>query len=106
MKNLALYFILICYNNLLFTQVVGKLHFITQIDDKRYENFKGSPYMFDDFLNAKIFDNQGEQFENIQLNFNGFTQNFERKFEGELYLLNTSKKSFSMSFKGNFSSYN
>lgn len=48
-----------------------------KIDTTRYENFKGSPYYFKDFVKATIVSNTFSLFEDLDVNFNGYSQEFE-----------------------------
>lgn len=48
-----------------------------KIDTTRYLNYKGSPYYFEDFVNGTIISNSFDLFEDLEINFNGYSQEFE-----------------------------
>ena len=52
------------------------------IDSTRYQNVKGSPYLFPDFVKARIVSNKMEVYEDVILNYNGYSKNFEVKRNG------------------------
>ena len=47
------------------------------VDPDRYEDIKGSPYIFKDWMKADIIPTAGEKIEGVEINFNGYTQQFE-----------------------------
>ena len=49
----------------------------------RYEDIKGSPYMFKDWVNATIVTNDLISYEDAYLNYNGYSKEFEIRQEGE-----------------------
>ena len=51
----------------------------------RYRDIKGSPYFFDTWQKGKILSGSGEVFEMNEVNYNGFTKNFEVR-DGEEYI--------------------
>jgi len=62
-----------------------------QIDeDKRYEEIKGSPYFFDDFLEGIITDKRGAEYPLSQINYNGQENSFEIRRLGFFIILEDS----------------
>lgn len=49
------------------------------IDEERYDNIKGTPYLFEDWQKGSIMDKKGKVIENLTLNYNGQTNNLEVK---------------------------
>jgi len=47
------------------------------IDPHRYDNIKGSPYIFENWVKADILPTAGNKIEGVEINFNGYTQLFE-----------------------------
>ena len=55
---------------------------IQQIEDNTYQDVKGSPYYFTEWQLGKIYPvNDMDPIQEVLLNFNGYTQNFEIKKE-------------------------
>jgi len=48
-----------------------------EIDEKRYEGIKGSPFLFEDWKNANLVDKKDSIYDDVKLNFNGYESNFE-----------------------------
>jgi hypothetical protein len=48
-----------------------------EIDEKRYEGIKGSPYLFDDWQIGKLIDKNDSVYNDVQLNYNGYDSDFE-----------------------------
>ncbi len=48
-----------------------------EIDEKRYEDYRGSPYFFSEFVQGTIVDNDGQEYPDVKLNLNGFTDELE-----------------------------
>ncbi|MEM9721832.1 MAG: hypothetical protein AAGA10_21375 [Bacteroidota bacterium] len=51
----------------------------------RYRDIRGTPYFFESWQKGKILSGSGEVFEVEEVNYNGFTQNFEVR-DGEEYI--------------------
>ena len=51
------------------------------IDTTRYQDIKGSPYLFKNFVKARITSNEMDIFEEVMVNYNGYTKEFEVKQE-------------------------
>lgn len=49
------------------------------IDESRYQDIKGSPYLFAEWKYGNIVDNNGKTYEDVMLNFNGYTHEFEAR---------------------------
>ncbi|MEM1327278.1 MAG: hypothetical protein AAGI23_15050 [Bacteroidota bacterium] len=49
------------------------------IDDNRYKDVKGSPYLFDDWEAATIYNKDGKAIEETQINYNAFEKAIEVK---------------------------
>ena len=47
------------------------------LEANRYDDIKGSPFLFEDFKKGKIVDLQGKEFNGIPMNFNGYSLSFE-----------------------------
>lgn len=59
------------------------------LSDNPYEGIEGSPYVFKDWKKGKIYPiNNDEGIENVLLNYNGYTQNFEVKRGDRFIALN------------------
>ncbi len=56
-----------------------------ELEEGRYEDIKGSPYLFSEFIKANIIDLENKEYKGIPLNFNGHTGNFEIK-RGDKYI--------------------
>ncbi len=50
---------------------------VSTIDEKRYENVKGSPYLFKGWATATLVGTKGNKTENIKINYNGFAKEWE-----------------------------
>lgn len=48
-----------------------------EIDEKRYEDYRGSPYFFSQFVTGTIIDNADNEYPNVRLNLNGYTDELE-----------------------------
>jgi hypothetical protein len=48
-----------------------------EIDEKRYEGVKGSPYIFEDWKSAILVDENDSIYTDVKLNFNGYESDFE-----------------------------
>ena len=57
-------------------------------DEKRYSEIKGSPYYFKDWVSSTIYATDHFVYENILINYNGHTQNFEATEGGKWIELN------------------
>ncbi|HMQ89602.1 MAG TPA: hypothetical protein PKB07_18520 [Flavilitoribacter sp.] len=55
------------------------------IDDKRYADIKENPYFFDDWVVGTVIISSLDKFEDVQVNYNGYTRNFEVK-NGDKYI--------------------
>ena len=53
------------------------------LNSNRYEDIKGSPYLFKDWVNATIITNDLIRYEDAYLNFNGYTKEFEIRQDDE-----------------------
>ncbi|MEM9884287.1 MAG: hypothetical protein AAF849_00225 [Bacteroidota bacterium] len=49
------------------------------IDENRYEDIKGSPYLFDDWQEATIYNKAGKSIEEAQVNYNIYEKEIEVK---------------------------
>lgn len=63
------------------------------VDDKRYSDIKGSPMYFKDWVTGKIIRHDALIYEDVLLNYNGYTRTFEIKtgdemieLDGDVYL--------------------
>ena len=54
------------------------------VDPNRYIMMKGSPFLFDDWVLVNIISSSGKPLENVPINFNGYTQNFESIVDGKI----------------------
>ena len=48
-----------------------------KIDDDRYKEMKGSPYLFENWVTGTIIDLDKKTYPVSQINYNGYTQEFE-----------------------------
>ena len=56
-----------------------------ELEEGRYDDIKGSPYLFPDFVKADIIDLENKEYKGIPLNFNGHSGNFEIK-RGDMFI--------------------
>ncbi|MEM0993042.1 MAG: hypothetical protein AAF847_16010 [Bacteroidota bacterium] len=49
------------------------------IDDQRYKDIKGSPYLFDDWQAATVYKENGDVIENAMVNYNAYEKTIEAK---------------------------
>lgn len=66
-----------------------------EIDEKRYDDYRGSPYFFSEFVVGTIVDNADNEYPNVRLNLNGFTDELEVEDAGYYVAL---QESFYKSF--------
>lgn len=66
-----------------------------EIDEKRYEEYRGSPYFFSEFVVGTIVDNADNEYPNVKLNLNGYTDELEVEDAGYYVAL---EESFYKSF--------
>ncbi len=88
-KLLFLSFINLLTINAIFSQ--NKTHFFDnarEIKINRYEEVKGTPYIYKEWRLANIIDNNNLIFENVSLNYNGYTKNFEVRIDDQFIELN------------------
>ncbi|MBX2816033.1 MAG: hypothetical protein KTR24_08545 [Saprospiraceae bacterium] len=57
-----------------------------QWDEERYPNVQGTPYFFEDFMQANIMRRDSFVFSDVLLNYNGFSQEFEIR-EDDRYIV-------------------
>lgn len=57
------------------------------VDPKRYEDFKGSAMLFDDYVKGTIVDDAGQELKDVNVNFNTFTENIEVKVDDSRYIV-------------------
>lgn len=51
------------------------------LEENRYEEIKGSPFLFKNWVLATVIDKKGEEITNVLVNYNGYTNGFEAKIE-------------------------
>lgn len=91
MKTLTLLTAAICCTLFVNGQPAGStimLNNVMEIDETRYEGIDKSPYLFKEFVAAKVYDKKAEKTEEYLMNFNGHTQDFEFKYKGATIALN------------------
>ncbi len=54
------------------------------LDPARYAEFRGNPYLFNDWVKANIYSNDGYVFEDVIANYNALTNEVEIKFLGDI----------------------
>jgi len=52
------------------------------VDQSNYEEIRGTPYLYDDWHEAKLLDADGKYHDFSEVNFNGYTQELESKTDG------------------------
>lgn len=62
----------------------------TVIDEERYLDIKGSPYIFKDWIKANVYDKEGELIKDIPVNYNAFDHGMEIKKNGRLTIIDES----------------
>ena len=60
---------------------------VKPIEANRYGKVKGSPFLFETFIEAKILTNNNLLINNISLNFNGYTHQFEAFHDDLTFIL-------------------
>jgi hypothetical protein len=60
---------------------------VKPIEANRYGKVKGSPFLFETFIEAKILTDNNLLINNIPLNFNGFTHQFEAFHDDLTFIL-------------------
>jgi len=55
------------------------------IDTDRYEDIKGSPYLFDEWKYGRTIDSKANLIDSLQMNYNGYTHNIEVR-KGDTYI--------------------
>ncbi|MEM8525433.1 MAG: hypothetical protein AAGG68_12405 [Bacteroidota bacterium] len=78
-KTIFLFFALII-SSISFAQTIGTN--TKPIDEKRYEGITGSPYFYEDWQEATVYNQNGDALEKIEVNYNGNSNEFEAKVEG------------------------
>ncbi len=89
MKTFSILFFLILVFSNSFAQTKSIFTNAKKIDDTRYAEYKGSPYLFDDWVIGDIYDGEKKAFEQMELNFNGYSNNVEVKKEDKFVELDT-----------------
>ncbi len=89
---LFIFIFTVFYKNVL-AQDINSLILINSvpIDLDRYDAYKGSPYLFKEFVPATIVSHKGEYIEVKQLNYNGYSHNIEVRKDDEYIELNPIK---------------
>jgi len=59
------------------------------VDEKRYENIKGSPYLFKGWATATLVGTKGNETKDIKINYNGFAEEWEVLVEDKHITLET-----------------
>ena len=80
MKSPTMLLLILCCSTLLFSQRNDLLFTNSQsIDEDRYKDMDYSPYLFKEWVQDNITakSNTEEAIENVLLNYNGYTKNFE-----------------------------
>ena len=64
------------------------LNNVMEIDKTRYDGIDRSPYLFKEFVTAKVYDKKAGKTEKYTMNFNGHTQDFEFIYKENKIALN------------------
>jgi hypothetical protein len=83
-KLLFLSCISLLTNNTVYSQI--KTHFFDntrEIEINRYEDVKGTPYIYKEWRLANIIDSKDLIFEDVKINYNGYTENFEVRIDNK-----------------------
>jgi hypothetical protein len=59
----------------------------TAVDENRYKDIKGSPYILDDFAEAVVYDADGETINDVLANYNAFEHGVEVKKDNRITIL-------------------
>ena len=59
----------------------------TPIDEDRYEDIKGSPYLFEEFVSGTLYQTNKDFIKDLKINYNGFSGSFEFEKDGKHYEL-------------------
>jgi hypothetical protein len=59
------------------------------ISEDRYQDIEKSPYLFAEFVPAKVYDKSKNKTDNYVINYNGYTEDFEFMHNGKIYALDT-----------------
>ncbi|MAJ52228.1 MAG: hypothetical protein CMB82_11550 [Flammeovirgaceae bacterium] len=60
---------------------------VKPIEPDRYIEVKGSPFLFETFVESKVLTNNNLSIENVLLNYNGYTHQFEALHDGLPFIL-------------------
>jgi hypothetical protein len=69
-------------------QSVSVLETTRPVDPSRYEDIKGSPYLYEVWVPAEIVGSNGEIYHDVLINFNGLTRQIEMKKNGMVSQMN------------------
>ena len=58
-----------------------------EVDPKRYEDIKGSPMLFEDYVVGTVIDIDGQELKDLMVNFNSFTETIEVKVDDTKYVI-------------------
>lgn len=88
-RKLTFTFLLITISNILWAQGVATVVKASHpLNPARYDEIKGSPYLYDTWYKAKIVGSDGKIYEDMAVNFNGLTHQLELKKDGRVSQLN------------------
>ncbi len=92
MKTLIAFTLALCCVLTTYGQSDAILAVVNQnaLDENRYEGINKSPYLFKDFVTAKAYNLKKDETEEYKVNYNGYTQEFEFQYKGEVIELDQS----------------
>lgn len=79
------------FSSISLAQVNEVKTFSQNIKQNRYDGFKGSPFYFKNPVKARLIQRDGSVQEDVPINFNGYTQNFEINQGEKIALLDKNK---------------
>jgi len=88
MKSLTIFTLAVCYSFASFSQQSTKISMLsTALNEDRYPDIQKSPYLFDEYTPALVYDKKKNVTDEYLLNYNGYTKEFEFLYKGKTYVL-------------------
>jgi len=78
-KYICLTICFFCVYAIAHSQLIGMNK--KSLEENRYEDIKGSPFLFKGWVLASVIDKKGQEITNVLVNYNGYTNGFEAKIE-------------------------
>ncbi len=88
---MSFFFLILCFGIAGSQENDNEFTATKKVNPFRYENIKGSPYIFEDWQKGTIYDNNLRIYPNVMLNYNGESQEIEVKTDDSFIVLESSK---------------